>query len=74
MQQGGGGGSQTRQLRRGQPTGETVLTRWVGHLAVLKYLAARLILQTQKTQGASLYQSPQPALGSSTSSGSVSSE
>ena len=34
-----GGGSQMRQLRRGQPTGETVLTRWVGHLVVLKYLA-----------------------------------
>ncbi len=29
-----------RQLRRGgQPTGETVLTKWVGHLVVLKYLA-----------------------------------
>ncbi len=28
-----------RQLRRGQPTGETVLTRWVGHYVVLKYLA-----------------------------------
>jgi hypothetical protein len=27
-----------RELRR-QPTGETVLTRWVGHLVVLKYLA-----------------------------------
>ncbi len=38
MQQQGGGG-QMRQLRRGQPTGETVLTRWVGHLVVLKYLA-----------------------------------
>jgi hypothetical protein len=37
QQQGGSG--QTRQLRRGQPTGETVLTRWVGHLVVLKYLA-----------------------------------
>jgi hypothetical protein len=38
MQQQGGGG-RMRQLRRGQPTGETVLTRWVGHLVVLKYLA-----------------------------------
>ncbi len=39
-QQGGGaGGQQMRQLRRGQPTGETVLTRWVGHLVVVKYLA-----------------------------------
>jgi hypothetical protein len=28
-----------RQLRRGQPTAETVLTRWVGHQVVLKYLA-----------------------------------
>jgi hypothetical protein len=28
-----------RQLRRGQPTGETVLTRWVGHYVVVKYLA-----------------------------------
>jgi hypothetical protein len=37
QQQGGSG--QMRQLRRGQPTGETVLTRWVGHLVVLKYLA-----------------------------------
>jgi hypothetical protein len=33
-----GGGQQMRQLRR-QPTGETVLTRWVGHLVVVKYLA-----------------------------------
>jgi hypothetical protein len=39
QQQGGGGGQRLRQLRRGQPTGETVLTRWVGHLIVLKYLA-----------------------------------
>src|ERR687885_1454618 len=39
QQQGGGGGGQTRQLRRGQPTGETVLTRWVGHFVVVKYLA-----------------------------------
>jgi hypothetical protein len=39
MQQQGGGG-QVRQLRqRRQPTGETVLTRWVGHLVVVKYLA-----------------------------------
>ena len=37
MQQQGGGG-QMRQLRR-QPTGETVLTRWVGHFVVVKYLA-----------------------------------
>jgi hypothetical protein len=41
MQQQGGG--QLRQLRQGQqrrqPTGETVLTRWVGHLVVVKYLA-----------------------------------
>ena len=33
-----GGGGQTRQLR-GQATGETVLTKWVGHLVVVKYLA-----------------------------------
>jgi hypothetical protein len=39
QQQGGGGGSQIRQLRRGQPTGATILTRWVGHYVVLKYLA-----------------------------------
>jgi hypothetical protein len=38
MQQQGGGGQQMRQLRR-QPTGETVLTHWVGHLVVVKYLA-----------------------------------
>jgi hypothetical protein len=38
MQQQGGGG-QMRQLRRQQPTGETVLTKWVGHLVVVKYLA-----------------------------------
>jgi hypothetical protein len=37
MQQQGGGG-QMRQRRR-QPTGETVLTRWVGHFVVVKYLA-----------------------------------
>jgi hypothetical protein len=37
MQQ--GGGQRMRQLRRGQPTGETVLTRWVGHYVVVKYLA-----------------------------------
>src|SRR5215207_9208326 len=37
MQQQGGGG-QMRQLRR-QPTGETVLTKWVGHFVVVKYLA-----------------------------------
>ena len=37
MQQGSSGG-QMRQLRR-QPTGETVLTKWVGHLVVVKYLA-----------------------------------
>jgi hypothetical protein len=40
MQQQGGGGGQMRQLRqRRQPTGETVLTRWVGHFVVVKYLA-----------------------------------
>jgi hypothetical protein len=39
VQQQGGGGSQMRQLRRRQPTGETVLTRWVGHFVVVKYLA-----------------------------------
>jgi hypothetical protein len=39
QEQGGSGGSQLRQLRRRQPTGETVLTKWVGHLIVLKYLA-----------------------------------
>jgi hypothetical protein len=38
MQQQGGGG-QMRQLRQRQPTGETVLTKWVGHLVVVKYLA-----------------------------------
>ena len=38
MQQQGGGG-QMRQLRRRLPTGETVLTRWVGHFVVVKYLA-----------------------------------
>ncbi len=38
MQQQGGGG-QLRQLRGRQPTGETVLTRWVGHFVVVKYLA-----------------------------------
>jgi hypothetical protein len=38
MQQQGGGDQQMRQLRR-QPTGETVLTRWVGHMVVVKYLA-----------------------------------
>jgi len=38
MQQGGNGG-QMRQLRRRPPTGETVLTRWVGHFVVVKYLA-----------------------------------
>jgi hypothetical protein len=38
MQQKGDGG-QMRQLRRRQPTGETVLTRWVGHFVVVKYLA-----------------------------------
>jgi hypothetical protein len=38
MQQKGGGG-QMRQPRRRQPTGETVLTKWVGHLVVVKYLA-----------------------------------
>jgi hypothetical protein len=37
MQQQGDG--QMRQLRRRQPTGETVLTKWVGHLVVVKYLA-----------------------------------
>jgi hypothetical protein len=43
QQQGGGGGRQMRQLRQGQqrrqPSGETVLTRWVGHYVVVKYLA-----------------------------------
>jgi hypothetical protein len=39
VQQQGGGSQQMRQLRRGQPTGETVLTRWVGHFVVVKYLA-----------------------------------
>ncbi len=39
MHQQGGGGQQMRQLRRRQPTGETVLTRWVGHFVVVKYLA-----------------------------------
>jgi hypothetical protein len=38
MQQQGGGGGQMHQ-RRPQPTGETVLTRWMGHFVVLKYLA-----------------------------------
>ena len=35
----GGDGQRLRTLRRGQLTGETVLTKWVGHLVVLKYLA-----------------------------------
>jgi hypothetical protein len=39
MQQQQGGDGQLRQLRRGRPTGETVLTKWVGHLVVVKYLA-----------------------------------
>jgi hypothetical protein len=43
MQQQGGGG-QMRQLRRRQPTGETVLTRWVGHFVVVKYLAGPAML------------------------------
>ena len=35
-----GGGQQLRQgNQRRQPTGETVLTRWVGHFVVVKYLA-----------------------------------
>jgi hypothetical protein len=34
-----GSSQRLRQLRRGQPTGETVLTNWVGHLVVVKYLA-----------------------------------
>jgi len=38
QQQQGGGGGQIRQLRR-QPTGETVLTKWVGNWVVVKYLA-----------------------------------
>jgi hypothetical protein len=38
MQRQGGGSQHIRQLRR-QPTGETVLTRWVGHLVVVMYLA-----------------------------------
>jgi hypothetical protein len=38
MQQQQGGDGQMRQLRR-QPTGETVLTKWVGHYVVVKYLA-----------------------------------
>jgi hypothetical protein len=39
MQQQGGSGQRLRSLRQGQPTGETVLTNWVGHLVVVKYLA-----------------------------------
>jgi hypothetical protein len=43
MKQQGGGGGQLRRQRQGQqrrqPTGETVLTRWVGHYVVVKYLA-----------------------------------
>jgi hypothetical protein len=43
VQQQGGGGGQLRGQRQGQqrrqPTGETVLTRWVGHYVVVKYLA-----------------------------------
>jgi hypothetical protein len=39
MQQQQGDGGQMRQQRRRQPTGETVLTRWVGHFVVVKYLA-----------------------------------
>jgi hypothetical protein len=38
MQQQGRGGGQVRQLRR-QPPGQTVLTKWVGHFVVVKYLA-----------------------------------
>src|SRR5829696_4326423 len=34
-----GGAGQMRQLQRRQPTGETVLTKWVGHFVVVKYLA-----------------------------------
>ncbi len=39
MQRKDGGGQGLRQLRRGRTTGETVLTNWVGHLVVVKYLA-----------------------------------
>src|SRR5918994_7537178 len=39
QQQGGGGQMRQQQRQRRQPTGETVLTRWVGHLVVVKYLA-----------------------------------
>jgi hypothetical protein len=43
QQQGSGGGQRVRQLRqetqRRQPARETVLTRWVGHFVVVKYLA-----------------------------------
>jgi hypothetical protein len=38
-QQGDDGQLRQGQQQRRQPTGETVLTRWVGHLVVLKYLA-----------------------------------
>src|SRR3712207_5703538 len=38
MQRGGGGG-QMRQLRRGPPSVEHVLSRWAGHYVVVKYLA-----------------------------------
>jgi hypothetical protein len=44
MQQQASRNGQLRQLLRrrqggGEPTGETVLTNWVGHLVVVKYLA-----------------------------------
>ena len=39
QQQKGGDGQRLRKLRPGQSTGETVLTKWVGHLVVVKYLA-----------------------------------
>jgi hypothetical protein len=39
QQQQGGNSGQIRQLRRRQPTGETVLTKWVGNWVVVKYLA-----------------------------------
>jgi hypothetical protein len=43
QRQDGGGGQQLRQLlqrrQRRKAAGETVLTNWVGHLVVVKYLA-----------------------------------
>jgi hypothetical protein len=80
QQQGGGGGSQMRQLRqgqqrRGQPTGETVLTRWVGHYVVVKYLAGPAMPADPQDPRSLAVSEPEArrSLGSSTSSALVSS-